>query len=276
MFVHRSNCKHKLRIRSASLPALRFPESTATMLPDSEPDSALEARQRRMERRRTSIKRGIVKEEEDDDDGTITSSMDDVDAPDDSDEDAPPVKKFKLSLYQIRGIKKQARYEPEVPMKKEDLASWRKEARRVRNRESAAASRQKTRQRIEELEAQVDTIQLKYDAALRRILELESDKRDTPNTSISENMKDHSPGKVDTVPNHVSPPLSPRDNKEVLPDTHEWSLPHQQAAQALADSLSFNLDELNDPSFSPSYSTRMQQQKRQKQHPVTISRPTAV
>lgn len=73
----------------------------------------------------------------------------------------------------LRGIKKQARYEPGVPMTKEELAAWRKEARRVRNRESAAASRQKTKERIEVLEAQVSTLQAKYDAALHRIAELE-------------------------------------------------------------------------------------------------------
>jgi hypothetical protein len=74
----------------------------------------------------------------------------------------------------IRGIKKQARYEPGVPMTKDQLAAWRKEARRVRNRESAAASRRKTRDRINELEALVSNLQSKYVAALHRIIELET------------------------------------------------------------------------------------------------------
>jgi hypothetical protein len=74
----------------------------------------------------------------------------------------------------LRGIKKQARYVPGVPMTREELAAWRKEARRVRNRESAAASRTKTRTRIEELQAEVDTLKAHYDAALERIAELES------------------------------------------------------------------------------------------------------
>jgi len=56
----------------------------------------------------------------------------------------------------------QMRYDPEVPMTKEEAAAWRREARRVRNRQSAAASRQKTRDRIEELEAEVDCWQLKF------------------------------------------------------------------------------------------------------------------
>lgn len=56
------------------------------------------------------------------------------------------------------------RYDPEVPMTKEEAAAWRREARRVRNRQSAAASRQKTRDRIEELEAEVQGWQNKMAA----------------------------------------------------------------------------------------------------------------
>lgn len=41
-------------------------------------------------------------------------------------------------------------------MSKDELSEWRKEQRRKRNRESAAASRNKTRARIEELEGEVD------------------------------------------------------------------------------------------------------------------------
>lgn len=74
----------------------------------------------------------------------------------------------------IRGIKQQARYIPGVPMTKEELAAWRKEARRVRNRESAADSRKKTRDRIGELEAEVERYQTKYAAAVKRIVELEA------------------------------------------------------------------------------------------------------
>jgi len=71
--------------------------------------------------------------------------------------------------------KKQARYEPETAtnMTKDELSAWRKEARRVRNRESAAASRQKTRQRIDELEGEVAVLQTKYKAALQFILRQE-------------------------------------------------------------------------------------------------------
>jgi len=73
-----------------------------------------------------------------------------------------------------RRVKKtQIRYDPDVPMSKEQLAAWRREARRVRNRESAAASRQRIRSRITELETEVDEYKSKYHAALDRLKELE-------------------------------------------------------------------------------------------------------
>lgn len=88
----------------------------------------------------------------------------------------------------ICGIKKQARYEPGVPMTREQLAIWRKEARRVRNRESAAASRQKTRERIEELEGQIEDIMAKYESALQRIIELESGSNTTTPQNLMEDI----------------------------------------------------------------------------------------
>jgi len=56
----------------------------------------------------------------------------------------------------------QKRYDPEVPMSKEEAKAWRAAARRVRNRESAAASREKTRSRIAELEGEVEAWKTKY------------------------------------------------------------------------------------------------------------------
>jgi hypothetical protein len=69
--------------------------------------------------------------------------------------------------------KTQIRYDPEEPMSKEQLAAWRREARRVRNRESAAASRQRIRSRITELETEVDGWKTKYNNAVARMRELE-------------------------------------------------------------------------------------------------------
>lgn len=69
--------------------------------------------------------------------------------------------------------KTQIRYDPEVPMSKEQLAVWRREARRVRNRESAAASRQRIRSRITELEDEIEDWKSKYEQAQQRLAALE-------------------------------------------------------------------------------------------------------
>jgi hypothetical protein len=70
--------------------------------------------------------------------------------------------------------KTQIRYDPDVPMNKEQLAAWRREARRVRNRESAAASRQRIRNRIQELEEEVGQWKQKYSHAIQRLEALEA------------------------------------------------------------------------------------------------------
>mmetsp|Transcript_30461 Transcript_30461/g.43195 ORF Transcript_30461/g.43195 Transcript_30461/m.43195 type:complete len:191 (-) Transcript_30461:330-902(-) len=74
----------------------------------------------------------------------------------------------------ITGIKVNARYDPGVKMTREQLREWRKEARRVRNRESAAASRRRTKELVDKLEAKVQLLESKYGAALNRIVELEA------------------------------------------------------------------------------------------------------
>lgn len=85
----------------------------------------------------------------------------------------------------ITGIKKQSRYDPGVAMTKDELKAWRKEARRVRNRESAAASRKKNREAIDQLEVQVKEVQTKYDAALQYILDLEEKLKQSGSSSSS-------------------------------------------------------------------------------------------
>uniref|UniRef100_A0A7S1ZK33 BZIP domain-containing protein n=1 Tax=Ditylum brightwellii TaxID=49249 RepID=A0A7S1ZK33_9STRA len=79
---------------------------------------------------------------------------------------SPPTKKWKGKI--------QKRYEPEAPMTKEEIIAWRKTARKQRNRESAAASRQKVRDRIVELENEVDGWKSRYASALETIRRLES------------------------------------------------------------------------------------------------------
>ena len=78
-----------------------------------------------------------------------------------------------LQKPSLRGIKQNARYVPGVPMTKEELREWRKKARRVRNRESAAACRARTRQRIEDLEKEITALKSKYEDALQTIQDLQ-------------------------------------------------------------------------------------------------------
>lgn len=112
-------------------------------------------------RRRRKVKLSKRRREDSDDD-------DDVDV-DPEEANSSGVKK-----PHITGIKRQARYDPGVSMTRDELTEWRKEARRVRNRESAAESRQRTRARIELLEGQLGSLETKYAAALKRIVELEA------------------------------------------------------------------------------------------------------
>jgi hypothetical protein len=72
------------------------------------------------------------------------------------------------------GKKPQMRYEPSVPMTKEQAAAWRREQRRKRNRESAAASRQRQRDRISELEKEVMDWKDKFQSAVDRLNKLEA------------------------------------------------------------------------------------------------------
>jgi len=126
----------------------------------------------------------------------------------------------------ITGIKKQSRYDPGVPMTRNELKAWRKEARRVRNRESAAASRKRNRDRVTELEGEVDVLQTKYSAALQRIVELEAAasinasftpailQQDLSAITNSQAHRSVSP-MIDPVKT-VSPPLSPTTSTKMV------------------------------------------------------------
>lgn len=119
----------------------------------------------------------------------------------------------------------QARYTPpnKAEMTKAELAAWRKEARRVRNRESAAASRRKTRERIEELEETVSTLRDELQQALATIerMKKESPQRTMEDTTAATEDNNKSPITIKTVISPASSPLrSPREEPEgiqVLP-----------------------------------------------------------
>ena len=107
------------------------------------------------------------------------------DSDDDDDVDPEEANSSGVKKPHITGIKRQARYDPGVSMTRDELTEWRKEARRVRNRESAAESRQRTRARIEFLEGQLGSLETKYATALKRIVELEAAAAASSNDSIS-------------------------------------------------------------------------------------------
>jgi len=114
----------------------------------------------------------------------------------------------------ITGIKKQHRYDPGVKMTREELKAWRKEARRVRNRESAAASRKRNRERITELEEEVRAITSKYGAALRHILRMEEGHAHAPVPSalrqdLRESAFSSSPCSASSPEGDTTRPLSP-------------------------------------------------------------------
>ena len=63
----------------------------------------------------------------------------------------------------------QLKYDPSVPMTKEETSAWRREQRRERNRASAAACRTRQRNRIAELEKELGEWKAKFDQALGRL-----------------------------------------------------------------------------------------------------------
>jgi hypothetical protein len=78
-----------------------------------------------------------------------------------------------VSEVSQKSKKPQMKYDPDVPMNKEDAAVWRREQRRKRNRESAAASRQRQRDRIAELEVECDGWKDKFASIMKKIKDLE-------------------------------------------------------------------------------------------------------
>jgi hypothetical protein len=120
----------------------------------------------------------------------------------------------KTKAAQKKKANTQMRYDPDVPMTKEEAAAWRREARRVRNRESAAASRQKTRDRIVQLEGEVDMWKSKYEEVMSKLRLAESGGSEKvtvqqpPSQSWSDSNKDSS---------FVSPCSSPSRSPELLP-----------------------------------------------------------
>lgn len=152
--------------------------SSGVALPAPHLSSAVLARKRRMEalrKQRSELSYSSDSESEPSSNkkAKINSFPSAVSSP--SVSDSSPQKKDSRKSKAARDT--QVRYSPDVPMPKEELAEWRKEARRVRNRESAAASRQKTRSRIDELEEELNEWKAKYVYAMERIRKVENERK---------------------------------------------------------------------------------------------------
>jgi hypothetical protein len=186
---------------------------TASVVPSPQPlqlaDSSSEARKRRREI--LSSQRIITPD--------AALSTDSASSADDStvDEEDMPTKRQRVtdvtSTKKSKPSKKpQMKYDPEVPMTKDEAAAWRREQRRKRNRESAAASRQRQRDRITELEIELDDWKDKYAEMMDKIAQLESaTSQPDGKPAVTRPLTITSPSKFvspQTSPNH-SPSPSP-------------------------------------------------------------------
>lgn len=112
--------------------------------------------------------------------------------------------------------KPQMKYDPDVPMSKEEAAAWRREQRRKRNRESAALSRQRQRDRIGDLEVEVEQWKTKVESIMERIKSLEEASGIDSSTLVPETVPQETTVEqsvIQTVDSNqstfVSPPPSP-------------------------------------------------------------------
>jgi len=105
------------------------------------------------------------------------------------------------------GKKPQMKYDPDVPMTKEEATAWRREQRRKRNRESAAASRQRQRDRINELEDEVADLKSKYESTMAAIAKLEE--QEANGVSAAEDLVSTLLPSLPSCSKFVSPPSSP-------------------------------------------------------------------
>jgi hypothetical protein len=119
--------------------------------------------------------------------------------------------------------KPQMKYDPAVPMTKEEAAAWRREQRRKRNRESAAASRQRQRDRINELESELEDWKDKYEDVMAKVRQLEEITGSTPTPATNE-IDEHvcaitrpeTPPPVQTVTQTVTPRASPTSTTSLV------------------------------------------------------------
>lgn len=112
--------------------------------------------------------------------------------------------------------KPQMKYDPDVPMTKEEAAVWRREQRRKRNRESAAASRQRQRDRISELEQELDEWKSKYEDILTKIAAAE----EITKMKVTDDL-------IDSLP--IVSPVSPITNLAIVSSSITGKIPDSEA-----------------------------------------------
>eukprot|EP00567_Pseudictyota_dubia_P007241 CAMPEP_0197434410 /NCGR_PEP_ID=MMETSP1175-20131217/2149_1 /TAXON_ID=1003142 /ORGANISM="Triceratium dubium, Strain CCMP147" /LENGTH=360 /DNA_ID=CAMNT_0042963123 /DNA_START=54 /DNA_END=1137 /DNA_ORIENTATION=- len=123
--------------------------------------------------------------------------------------------------------------ETEKSMTKEQISAWRKQQRKERNRASAAASREKIRGRIRELEGEVDDLTSKYAAALERIRELEQER-----DASSHHKPLHHDARATALPALVSAEDSPATSPQTTPPAmvpSEWALQGTSSSSQVYD-----------------------------------------
>jgi len=144
--------------------------------------------------------------------------------------------------------KPQMKYDPDVPMSKEEAAAWRREQRRKRNRESAALSRQRQRDRIGDLEVEVEHWKAKVQNIMERIKSLEDatgiDSRSLIKISQEEESASEQSMEFEVVgtfdsnsSKFVSPPQSPSPGHQPLHDDAKTSPIPSSCAKNVVDAV---------------------------------------
>jgi len=144
--------------------------------------------------------------------------------------------------------KPQMKYDPDVPMSKEEAAAWRREQRRKRNRESAALSRQRQRDRIGDLEVEVEHWKAKVQNIMERIKSLEDatgiDSRSLIKISEEEENASEQSLEFEVVgtfdsnsSKFVSPPQSPSPGYQPLHDDAKTSPIPSSCAKTVVDAV---------------------------------------
>ena len=144
--------------------------------------------------------------------------------------------------------KPQMKYDPDVPMSKEEAAAWRREQRRKRNRESAALSRQRQRDRIGDLEVEVEQWKNKVESIMERIKSLEAasgidSSTLVPETPLQDSIVEQSSqfeATDDVSMNQskfVSPPPSPNPGNQPLHEEPQASPITSSSAKTVVDAV---------------------------------------